>query len=931
MVDFKSIDDRIAEASRNHPHLAPLLQDVNLRVVVEKDRVHVLRTGDGSPLVFPLVVYSMNQGFYYSEHDDQGKILRLARIDGDGKVYAAQDDPVSRKIIYVDPDTSARLDEPMNTGIPLGFHAYERKRAGSKAVFWATLTVLPKPKSSGPPPDIFPLRYYEEVFNVPALLRLPGWVTEAAVVAGPGMGDTRFEVGGYYEDPLLFTYHAQNGYHALVSREMVGQDFYYKVPLFDIQQFQQAWVYRTVAKNTAGMAIVSQVIVEIAVSFLPIVGPLYNLCQTGLNVYSASQNWGKMKGWEKALVGLDVLLTAVTGFPKVARAGKGLLKYEQGVKALETAGVSSDEARTLMKGAAVFQDLPATRTVVETLVAKVESGGALTAKELAQVENIAEEMLKRLPPAERQLQAARFAMRDLNTAREFMKGLDVSEEMFNAMKNLSPEVLVQVRALVKEERLTLATLVTTWSRETAVATGINSLVGSVRPAHLTEIAVAVGEDTLRKLGSGEIHIAPQLATLVSKESGSGKAYTRLMQQPLLGLNDQMFHIRAAAGPLDAKLSAIQEKIRHVYLSEEHLLGLSRVGDDVHELLKAAPDSQVKQIASIAARSSDAAASIDKIVASFAGKAKGGVLPGVIERLGVGLLEAMERQGITLSADLLKKAATKTGATDAVRVLMEGVAATRSAKAVEGLFDQLVKKMGSNEKLLMDVLSRITHKTNRAEVFARWAVANPTIIPGIEEVLKLRPNDAQLRIMRIYRDFKDPAARAIFEEIAWIEKAASPEGLDLLIADLGGGFEKAMGASLILDFASKKVTLSSIKGFEQIEENGAGVARQYDLVAGDVFYEFKYWQGYGGKSVEAAAEEFVRDALLHAPTGFKNLRWVFSNDVKPYLPVIAERLLDELGTAKSVAMLEKAGLEVEDVKQAFLEAAKPPGGWLFDFQ
>jgi hypothetical protein len=778
------------------------------------------------------------------------------------------------------------------------------------------------------------------VFDVDALLAQTEprpWVKEPMVVEGPGLGNTRFDPGQPFDDPLQFTYLANNDHHALVSRTVVGREFFYKVPIVDIQQFQQAWVFRTVGRNTAGMAIVSQLIVEISISFIPIIGPLFNLTQTGLNVYQASQHWGKMKGWEKALLGVDVLLTAVTGFSKGLRAGKGLLQYQEGVKALRQAGVSQGEARTLMLAAGVFQDVPATRRVVETLAGKLEGGGSLAAKEIVEVENIASEMLKRLPAAERTAQAARFAMRDIETAREFFTGLTITDDVFDGLRNLSPEVLAGLQGLVKEERLTLALMLAKWSRTPAVATGMNDLVTAVRPSHITEVAAALGEDALRMLGSGEIHIAEQLAIQVAKESGSSKAYQTLMKglaprnQPRVpGLVEMMHASRQSKAPLSDALLAVQTKLPQVFLTEGQLAGVTRLGEKTLAMLSGAPDSQVRNIATIAAHSEEAARSIDTLVASFGKRIKPNVLPGIFERLGPGMLEALERRGITLGDDVIAAAARESNPTRAAQVLLLGGEALRGKPAIGGAIDALVLTLES-EDALKKVLDGVGRSALGSEIFSRWAVKNPQAIAGVEELIKLRP-DAQARIASIHLMFRERTARTLLEEIGWLHKAVvadrgvPPDGLNALVADLGAGPAKAMGASLVIDFASKQAP-TSIAAFEQTV-TGLNVVRKYDLVAGGKYYEFKYWLGFGGEPVAAAADEFARDVMLHAHNGFADLRWVISTNAQPYAQAIGEMFHDTLLSRR--AALEAAGHDFAQVEASLAQALSPSGGWLLSF-
>lgn len=932
MADFKPLNDAIEQAGRRRPDFKPLLDDVNLRVIVEKDIAHVWRTGEGAATSFPIGINRMVRGFYYMEHDDQGRLLRMSPLADDKIYFAAVKD---RKLVFVDETGMIEVQPPMITEIKEGFGEYAAKRANTSGVFWATLDMVPSKSKSQPPPayEEFPLRFYPQVYpaDLPKVLAEPSTLHEPASISGPGPGVSRFWPDHYEDKPLDFTFVAHNGYAALVKRRRAGRDFHYWVPLNDLQQYLQSYVIDTVAKNTAGMGIFVQMLTEIAISFVPIVGPLYNLVQTGRNVYSAYKNWGKISGWEKALVGLDVLLTTVTVAPTAVRAAKGIAKTDDGIRALMKAGLPKSEARTLMLGAGAFQDVSSTRTVVETLIQELQAGKALSAKQIRQIEGVLEEMLKRLPKTERALAAARFAMTSPQRARSFLHGLDVTEDVFKGLQNLAPEAIVGIKALAKEGRNTLALRLAHWAKDGDVALGFNKLAGTAKLGHVTDLAAALGEDMLRLMGQKNFRFGTDLADLVRAQSGSGKAYKALMKggklkggKVVLGLDDLLIQARSSAGSLKAELDTIQKKTA-VFLSETQLEGLGKLSEKARDLILAAPDSQLREIAKIASASPDAVKGIERMTTAFAGKLKAGVFPGVVERLGSGLLAEIERFGLTFSADLAKEMGKKVGAADAVKILLKGV---KGRKPTAGMLDQLAAAIGT-EARLMEILKRVQNPTQRAELFSRWAVKNPTLVPGIASIQKLRPSDAQERIMAIYRDFDDKAARAVFEEIGKIDAAGPPNGLSSLIADLAGGPDKAMGASLTLHYAVQQLDPKKIEAFEEVFKAYDRAVRKYDMVAGGKYFEFKYWLGYGGKKVAAAADEFRRDILIHAKNGFQDLRWVFSKEVANYRDVIAGMMYDTLKANKQA--VKELGLDFMTVARQLETAIDSPSNWLIRFQ
>jgi hypothetical protein len=216
------------------------------------------------------------------------------------------------------------------------------------------------------------------------------------------------------------------------------------------------------------------------------------------------------------------------------------------------------------------------------------------------------------------------------------------------------------------------------------------------------------------------------------------------------------------------------------------------------------------------------------------------------------------------------------------------------------------------------------------------VRNPGEIPGVAEVLKFLPKsgtvaDATRRLRGIYLTFGPDSSRNVLTALKWVA-ADGVKGMDALIADLAAGAEKAMGASLVLDFSVKRLRAGQITEFEHWVQDVAGkVRRRYDILAGATRYEVKYWTHFGGDALDAALDEFLRDVQFNAVSGFKNLRWIISGEMRPYRGAIAESFLETLVARR--ADIEKALPKVitfESVEQSLRRALDPSGGWLIDF-
>lgn len=934
MADFKPIADAIAAARRlGGGTLAPLLDSVNFRAVVERDAIHV-QVRNQPAVSFPIAAGRMTRGFYLVKLEATSD--RLVPLKGTDAYRPVKAPDGSFK--YQSETDGSLIDAPFVFKVLLAQDEFLALRAGTTGVYWVTVDTPLRPRDDDAPKfDEFPLSRYPSLRDDALAATLRTITREPVSVPGPGPGVSRFWPDHYEAKPLNFTYLGYVGQATstyddramIVKRAVVGRDFHFRVPLGDVKEFLFSHVIEAIGRNTAGMAMYAQIVVEITTSLLPIVGPLYSLFQTAKGVHHAVKNWDKMSGFDKALLGIDVLLTVVHLGPKGVRAAKGLAKLDEGTRALIATGMPAREAKNLMLAAGLLDDVPKTRQIVEALIEQVKSGRPLNGRQIAQVESVLEAMIKRLPASERALAAARFAVTSAPRARAFLDGLEVTADMMTGIGKLSPEALVAIKKLVSEERRTLAFRLVHWAKDNTVALGINKLAEHLRPDQVPELASALGEDLLKRLAGPGLD---DLMALVKKPPRRQSAYRTLLKggktkdgKVVLGLDDLLIAQRRKDGGLAGDLETIQSQVA-VFLTVQQLKGLSKLSGETRKLLMDLPDSQLREIAKVAARMPGAAAGMERIVAALKGKVHRTVLPEILQRMGPGLLAAVDQLGITIPPNLVAALSDTAAMANPMKIVIEGVKGSKKVKAVEGLFDVLAKQM--TEAQLLETLKRVEHTTHRGELFSRWAVRNADKVPGVDTIVKLRTADAQQRIAAIYRDFGNDTARRIFEELRKMDAAASPEGVSALIADVGAGFDKAMGASLTLQYATQKLSPGQIQAFEKVTMIGTE-KRLYDLVAGGRSYEFKYWLTYGGDKVESAMDEFRRDILIHARSGFENLRWVLSTDVAAYRDAIADRMMGTLEANR--AAVQRLGLNFDKVRADLDRALNSPQRWLIEFQ
>jgi hypothetical protein len=200
-------------------------------------------------------------------------------------------------------------------------------------------------------------------------------------------------------------------------------------------------------------------------------------------------------------------------------------------------------------------------------------------------------------------------------------------------------------------------------------------------------------------------------------------------------------------------------------------------------------------------------------------------------------------------------------------------------------------------------------------------ARPSVADGIAPIKRLHPDNAADKISGIYERSPDQAfAYTVFEELAQFEKMHGREiNLGTLVTELAASNEKAIGSTFTLSYTNR-IPVGKIERFEFMAEKGlSGRERVYDLKAGGVEYEMKNWSGFGGRPANAAADEFARDAVRHAPTKFMGLRWVISSQARSSDGEIRSMMRRALLNEDVKAELLSHGIKYQQAYDALEEA------------
>jgi hypothetical protein len=903
--DLDRLQQEIDRAIISHPELAPTLRQVSLRGVTYQDRTEVMVLGENTPHVFPTQITGAQAGFY------------LFRWDSDGNVTD-----------MIDMTTWALPPKFPQLPILAGEKEARELRSNRIGAIWITQTVTEPPKAHRPSPDelelpLSPADELEESTFREELAKLPKRQLVIPGLTG-GVFDPDYKGAdnrqGYFKRPLNFTFYTHDGTSAFVSRTLAGREFFYLVSIERIANYLRFYPFEYAGLAAAGTAMLAEIMVDVTIGFIPLIGPIYTLLQVSVSTYRAIRNWNHLSGWEKALVGLNVLLSAVPILRGGAKFVRGAAAFQEGVETLVSSGLTRSEASRLMLAAGIFQSDRAALRIVDTLGDVLRRGERLSFSELQQVQRIFRLMLQRLPPAERTIIAASYATQSVQTASAFLRGVELTERHLIGLRRLTPEVMTALERVAADEPAVVQRIALMAERSEQVAAGINELHLATGQRFLTRLAGSLGEDVLERIGSGAVKIEPELGAFVKRARTATGAYRRLMQGGLSGgknVSGLVKFLTRTRGPaLPLSLAAVEAEFSRTFLTTLELDGLSKLSDEVRTALGEASDADLKLIAGMAGRSPDVVRGINALVPR---------LPSVhLARLSLlrstspELLAMLGRSGTPLSDELLHEVARlaqRGQVTRASETLLRGFTPARTSARVPGIIDVVAGQISSAASL-SNVLRAVEIPAQRAALFARWAVANPAAIDGIEAIMRLRPKDYERIIEQLQRAFgtSQTGTISVLRAIGAADRAyGAGIRLERLIGELAGGAEKSMGASLTLSFITRRA-VGKITAFEHsVAVPGFG-QRVYDLTADSIDYEFKFWLGFGGRPAEQASSEFARDVVLHAGTGFRNLRWVISRDAIRHLPAIESMMRGVISRPSVRAALHAQGITAEQALQ-----------------
>lgn len=908
--EFQGVID---ETAKRHPEWTDALSQITLHVVIDGNRTDFRIAGE-TPTAYPTLVMKAVQGFYLVSWNAEGNSIAFVSL----------------------PSGSAVAEAPQ---IPIvaGANEAREKRRNRIGVVWIKQTVTEPPvikQTAGnlelplPPGLEISMEEYRRYLDLfpKRQLALPGLMGLLDPdYKGPSGRD------GYYARPYNLTYYTHTGEFALVSRALVGRDFYYLVPLSYLVDWMRTYPLVAAGLSAEFGVKLAWIMTDISMSFLPIVGPIWVFLQASYGAYEAYKNWDKLSGWEKALAGFNLVLAAIPFVGAAGRAVRGAMLIEEGTTALMARGLSRADARALMLGAMVWRSEAATRTVVSTLGATLLERGTLTAEQISQVEQVFARIVKQLPAAERALVEAAYATQNVERATQFLANVEMTEQRLAGLRRLyqagGEQLLVVLKTASKTDPILVGNLLIWAERAEEAATAVESLRGVVRSGQLVTVANNLGEDVLRQMGRTGVEISPGLAKYVSAARTARDAYLRLMQgTSRAGLDIAGLATVLSAGRQlgTAGLEAIEQEFGHTFLTVAQLYGLAALGPTLRQALLKASDSELRAIASASA-SPEAALAINDIGGRLVGVgARNYVVSYVLSYVSGGVLKVVGTAGATVSDDLLRQAGRQISGNRAARVLMEGFT-SRSGARIAGLLDIAAGRLPRLTDLEL-TLTNIGSPAQKAGLFARWALQNPTLVAGVETISRARGAAAEQAIEGIYRAYagNHAAAMAVFQSLQRLE-AIYPgvRNLSPLIADLAAGAEKTMGASLVLDFVTRRA-VGTIQAFEE-QVSIAGRLRKYDLVADGVEYEFKYWLGFGRNPVAAAMDEFARDVIRHCGSNFENLRWILSSNAMEWAPAIRSMMTGVLSRPSVLAALKAQGISFPEAVRRLNEAH-----WLIEF-
>lgn len=187
--------------------------------------------------------------------------------------------------------------------------------------------------------------------------------------------------------------------------------------------------------------------------------------------------------------------------------------------------------------------------------------------------------------------------------------------------------------------------------------------------------------------------------------------------------------------------------------------------------------------------------------------------------------------------------------------------------------------------------------------------------GVEAIRQLRPKDGEKKVVQIVQALGKNDQKVIDDVFKSVAQVKDAEGATHVIADLAAGGTKTQGALHVLHYTSRKLK-DKVDAFEvtSVALKGGKSVRQYDVVSGGVRFEFKDWTAISEMSAKSARNQFARDIIQHAASGFKSIRWVFNPAVKGRKKQIEQLLLSAFDDERVVNALGKEG--VKKAKRAF---------------
>jgi hypothetical protein len=928
--EFKKLDEVIKSKVKSVPGLA----DAPYLAITKRDRSWVWYRGEKEPRQFPIQIWSSTAGFYYFLWSDTGKI---------GHVKAGP----NKRLDILDLMTGIELTKPpvVNQVLAGSLEAQELRKRARRGVVWVQVTVAETPPATTFP-DEFPLHKSRSVSREEAEKEL-AFPLSPLIIPYP-TGDL-IEPRSYRGKPLNFTYYSHNGLMALVSRKLLDEEYYFFVSISELQDYLRFYAIGQAGKAGQGFVILFQIVGEIGIYFVPIIGPIYGLYQAGKSAHNLITNWDKLSGWEKALNLTDIVFAkfdVIKGVRAANAAVKGSKAAKAATEGLIRAGLPLSEAQNLMSAAEGAMKQGKKFTAVMELGALISTGKRLNPEQLTQVMIFYELLLKQLKPADRLLAEAAHATHDLATAKKFFLGLELTEAHRKGLSRLDPETLVRLRKAAKDEGVLVLDVAAIASRSEVAAAAMIKLSQATRPAHYHYVVIALGENVLTHLGSGSIVLHPGVIAAAKKARKSTDAIKILTQGvgKLAGTSELLWKRM----PAPANLLAVADRFRKrgIFLNELQLTWFSNRSKSLQDVLAAAPEHDLAKLINSVDNQFTTAAITRYTDDLLAVGVKPSEIPGVLNRVGGRLLGKVEELGVRIDPDLFR-AATKETIVQSKKKVKYPNRPDIGAKAqiilngsktpkVTGLLELLAAKLDT-AKDLQTALAKVDLPRTGGDLYAHWilrqakqlkagepySVAKAELF-GIAAIAKVRPKDAQDVIARIHLGFDVPEnVLKTLGEVTHLR--GNPEGMSAIIGDLAASGDKAAGALFVLDFA-RNSGHKAISHIERVVEDtvrrGLGrkiPVRKYDLVADGIHYEMKYWSEWTGRKVDSAVDEFMRDIVQHAGNGFANLRWVFNDKMKAFKPQIIDSMLGAFKNRWVRASLQKK--DVKDVAKVIAELKK----------